>query len=84
MKPRVLIGLALLVVVAGVVGAFAVPSVTVDPCRLLDGRHLGCPFLLVTESHIWLRVVLVVGAALLASLLILVARRSSRQDLAAR
>jgi hypothetical protein len=78
MKRGVLIGFAVLVFLGGAVGAFAVPSVTVDPCRVRDGVLPGCPFLPITESHIWLRVTLVVGAAVLAGVLLVVARRSSR------
>jgi hypothetical protein len=74
----VLTGLAFLVFIGGVVGVFAVPSVTIDPCRVRDGVLPGCPFLPITESHIWLRVTLVVGAAVLAGVLLLLARRSSR------
>jgi hypothetical protein len=82
MKRGVLTGLAVVVAISGVVGAFAVPSVTVDPCRVRDGVLPGCTLLPLTESHIWLRVTLVVGAALLAGVLLLVARRrqSSRHS----
>ena len=80
MRRRIVIGLAMLVAILGVVGAFAVPSVTVDPCRVQDGLLPGCTLLPLTQTNNWLRVVIVVVAALLAGALILLARRRSAQS----
>lgn len=83
MRQRFVIGLALLVAILGVVGAFAVPSVTIDPCRVQDGVLPGCTLLPLTQTNNWLRVVIVAVAALLAGALLLLARRRSRRSSAA-
>jgi hypothetical protein len=53
MRRRIVIGLAMLVAILGVVGAFAVPSVTVDPCRVQDGVLPGCTLLPLTQTNNW-------------------------------